>query len=252
MDHDKTIRDFYDMEYSKLQHYHLENWRLSYLERVFRRLDLGNTDPDRDRLLDIGVGGCGFTVIEAAKRGLKATGIDLSGVAVSKADSFAHSYLDDDSRQRCEFIACSAEMLPFADGSFSKVCSISVLEYISNDIKAMDEMARITRKGGRIFICVTNGGFFLSKINDLLYDRRKMRRYRAEHLIEMYRRRGFVVVDLTFHAHLVKVLQYGLQALFPSLRDAKSSLWWSLEKSDLRNSSSRSAMFSITLEKVGI
>ena len=80
-------KKFFDQEFTDYNTYKLENWRISYVKRIFDSLRLGTTAEDY--YLDIGVGGCGYTVIEAARRGNKSVGLDLSIEGIKKAQYFA-------------------------------------------------------------------------------------------------------------------------------------------------------------------
>lgn len=52
-----------------------------------------------------------------------------------------------------ELVSCSGERLPFADNSFDLVFSSSVLEHIDDKERALKEMFRVVRPGGRV-ICI--------------------------------------------------------------------------------------------------
>ena len=67
-------RAYFDAEFSGYRRYELENWRVAYLHRLRAAGVLGGTAP----LVDVGVGGSGYTVIEAARTGRFAVGCDLS------------------------------------------------------------------------------------------------------------------------------------------------------------------------------
>src|SRR5215475_5683379 len=68
-------KDYFDAEYGAYGGYAPENWRLSFNERIFAALDLPASGGP---YLDVGVGGSGATVIEAARLGVTAAGCDLS------------------------------------------------------------------------------------------------------------------------------------------------------------------------------
>jgi uncharacterized protein YbaR (Trm112 family) len=79
-------RDYFDAEFSGYDEYTVENWRLSYIEGIFMTLKvLEGGSP----YLDVGVGGSGATVIEAARRRVPAVGCDLSVPGVLAARRFA-------------------------------------------------------------------------------------------------------------------------------------------------------------------
>lgn len=109
----------------------LEFWNDTNL-RIFRELRL---HPPL-RLLDVGAG-AGALVEHAAADGLAARGIEPYWPITSE-------------RIQRGF----AEELPFADGSFDAVTSISVLEHVDDPKRAITEMARILRPGGRAFVAV--------------------------------------------------------------------------------------------------
>src|SRR4030067_507241 len=55
----KYEKQFFDHEFTNYDTYELENWRISYIRRIFDSLRLGTTVDDY--YLDIGVGGSGYT-----------------------------------------------------------------------------------------------------------------------------------------------------------------------------------------------
>lgn len=64
--HHNAQKKYFDKHYETFEEYKLENWRISFLNRVFQKLQIGKGSKN-DYYLDIGVGGSGYTVIEAAK-----------------------------------------------------------------------------------------------------------------------------------------------------------------------------------------
>src|SRR3954463_13002229 len=79
-------RAYFDTEFRGYESYSLENWRLAYLERL---RGAGLLDVDAAPLVDVGVGGSGYTVIEAARAGIPAIGCDLSLEGLKAARAFA-------------------------------------------------------------------------------------------------------------------------------------------------------------------
>ena len=53
-------------------------------------------------------------------------------------------------------VCCCADFLPFADGAFSSLASISVLEHLPDAKPAVREFGRVLKPQGRIFVCTTN------------------------------------------------------------------------------------------------
>lgn len=243
---------YFDTEFETYSKYELENWRVSYLHRIFSALNVG--DSQDGLYLDIGVGGSGYTVIEAARRGCRCVGMDLSLQGIRKARHFADLELGDGS-PLCSFVVCLAENLPFKSGAFSMASSIAVLEHIPDDKRAVAEFARVTSPSGRIFITVPNAYRRIPPIFWLPYiiwDKRigHLRHYKCEDLVSELSMHGFVAPQVMYSGHLIKVMQSLLCMVFSRLNRRESALWWRLERKDLDGSKEPSGLqVSVTMQK---
>jgi len=56
--------------------------------------------------------------------------------------------------ENIEVVNASATLLPLADNSFDLVCAFDVVEHIADDAKALAEMQRVCKPGGKICITV--------------------------------------------------------------------------------------------------
>ena len=140
----------YDRENGAYRVYRLDNWQRSYIRRLAPLwAACGPTAP----FLDAGAGGSAYTVIEAARTGIPAIGCDLSLEGMHTAARFAR---EQGVADRCLFVACSAERLPFVDGAFGASAAIAVLEHVPDERRALRELARVTRPGGQVFLAVPN------------------------------------------------------------------------------------------------
>jgi SAM-dependent methyltransferase len=94
-----------------------------------------------DRLLDLGCGS-GRTLIWNADSGAAMVGIDISPFFAQEA------------RARVDLLLGDLRTLPFADGTFTKACSLDVLEHLSPDaLRAMlGEAARVLAPGAGLFV----------------------------------------------------------------------------------------------------
>src|SRR5439155_26472201 len=140
--------EYFDAEFSGYAKYTFENWRLSYIERIFGALDVLDGGVP---YLDVGVGGSGATVIEAARRGAEAVGCDLSPEGVLAPRRFA---AEEGVQERAGFVVCAAEALPFPDRSFRSASAVAVLEHLDDDGPAVAELARVLEPGGRVWLMV--------------------------------------------------------------------------------------------------
>jgi ubiquinone/menaquinone biosynthesis C-methylase UbiE len=109
---------------------------------------LDGLDPNRAAsAIDVGCG-YGADVIDLAKRlrpGGRAVGVDLSEAMITEARRRTAAIGPDVSFQVADAVA-----LPFEDKTF-EICRIeTVLQHIADPARAVNEMARVTRPGGRV------------------------------------------------------------------------------------------------------
>jgi ubiquinone/menaquinone biosynthesis C-methylase UbiE len=110
-------------------------------------LDLLNPGAD-EIVLDAGCGTGVFT-FDLLSFGTHVTGVDISLPMLLRAVQKSKEY---------SFRAVLADMsnLPFLDNAFDKVVSITALEFIADAKRAMEELFRVTRKGGCIVVATLN------------------------------------------------------------------------------------------------
>jgi ubiquinone/menaquinone biosynthesis C-methylase UbiE len=229
-------RRYFGDEFARYSEYRPDPWRVSYL----RRLHVGNVlgGPDAP-LIDVGVGGSGHTVIEAARLGSPAVGCDLSLEALVVARRFAAA---EGVVQRTLWVCCSAERLPFASDAFGSALAIAVIEHVPDDVAAVSELARVLRPGGRAWVTVPHALRHIAPVfrpSNRWHDRRlgHLRRYEAESLSEEGRRFGLEPVQVQFTGHAIKVLQLVASKV---LRGAIGErFWWWCEARDLSRWQSR-------------
>jgi len=224
-------RTYFDAEFAGYTRYHLEPWRRSYIDRLRDADALGGGGAP---LIDVAVGGSGYTVIEAARAGRPAVGCDLSleGMRAARRHAEAEGVAD-----RTLWVCCSADALPFADAVFDVGLAIAIIEHVPDDGAALRELARVLRPGARAFVTVPHALRHFSPVFWLpnwLHDRRlgHLRRYGAEDLGEACRRAGLVPVEAQFTGHAVKALQIALTGRLPAAVDER--VWWWCERRDLR------------------
>jgi SAM-dependent methyltransferase len=113
-------------------------------------------------ILDVACG-VGFDVIELARRFPRANvyGLDPSqgflGLARQRAEGLANA----------RFVGGDSRRLPFSDNRFDAVRIDRSLQHIAAPIKALREMVRVTRKGGRIVVAEPDWGTFFVYNGDL-------------------------------------------------------------------------------------
>jgi ubiquinone/menaquinone biosynthesis C-methylase UbiE len=99
-----------------------------------------------EQILDAGCGSGIFTT-PLLERGSRVTGLDLSLPMLQRARTRMSSQ---------SFLAADMSALPFTDGTFDKVVSITALEFIENGKQALTELFRVTRPGGFVVVATLN------------------------------------------------------------------------------------------------
>jgi ubiquinone/menaquinone biosynthesis C-methylase UbiE len=110
-------------------------------------LDLIRPDPG-NFILDAGCGTGVFT-LDLLRLGCRIIGIDLSMPMLLRAKQKAQGY---------PFRVVLADLLhlPFSANSFDKVISVTALEFIEDGKGAIEELFRVTKKGGGLVVATLN------------------------------------------------------------------------------------------------
>ena len=109
-----------------------------------------------DRVLDVGTG-TGVVAAAAAARvgaGGRVVGVDISGAMLSRARQLAAARGLAD---RVDYRLMDAEALQLEDQSFDAVVSLFALLHVPDPLRALREMRRVLRPGGRLVVGVGSG-----------------------------------------------------------------------------------------------
>lgn len=127
------------------QYYHAErsHWWFKVREQIIKQKIYDKIClPEGSRILNVGCG-----------TGRSSQMLQTFGEVHSiEYDSECYEFVK--SRIGIEIIQGSATDLPYPDGSFELVCAFDVIEHIKEDEKAVNEMARVCKNDGFIFITV--------------------------------------------------------------------------------------------------
>lgn len=137
-----------------------EQWESDYLNPAmdrfyalaFDRIVEALGDVRGKTILDVGCGYCYHTT-RLANRGLKITAVDFSEAALAQATNIlAAAGIEGQVTLR----QADATKLPFEDSSFDHVLMWGVLMHIPQAEKALAELARVLKPGGRLVLSETN------------------------------------------------------------------------------------------------
>lgn len=135
----------------------IERWPSYYQRRYLEYLSYMELFPkdNFDQVLELGCG-IGYQSAFLSKQAVKVIATDLADESLeahAPGMKSAEKLLKLLNINNVEFVACSAEQLPFEDASFDMVYSSHVLEHIPDQQKALREIYRVLKPGG-IHFCV--------------------------------------------------------------------------------------------------
>ena len=127
---------------------HIRPWMNPYKFRwIMRRIDAESAQLKGKSLLEVGCG-MGYDSLEFIRRGVRVTAVDLSPRAVEFCKQHFQVVGADAQEVRVE----NALALSFPDESFDAVWSNGVLHASGDTQKAIDEVFRVLKPGGRAII----------------------------------------------------------------------------------------------------
>lgn len=145
----RSAREFYDKEYHYEEDVTVIDQRR--VKHFFKEVKFSEVN----RYLDIGCG-VGWALKYCFNKGIKCVGFDISEKAI---------YLSRDILpQRITTLVADGEKLPFKNGTFDLVSSLGTIEHFSSPAKGLEEIKRITKKGGQILLVVPNSYWVLNKV----------------------------------------------------------------------------------------
>ncbi|HEX55170.1 MAG: hypothetical protein DRO95_00165 [Candidatus Altiarchaeales archaeon] len=136
-------------------------------------------------VLDIGCGPASILKILSDK-GCNCYGVDISIKQLKRARNTRNTI----------FLVGDAENLPFKDNIFDITICMDVIQYLESYNTLLDEMYRVTRDGGLIFVSTLNKMSIVSIMKRMLMRRDSVREYTPMRLLSDIRNKGFDVIEV--------------------------------------------------------
>lgn len=114
--------------------------------------------PSGGRILDAGCGR-GWLSRLALERGFKVSSVDIADKVIEENEFINQRY-----EIKIPLAKASVDNLPFEDGEFDAVFLIDVLEHLPSPEKALQEIGRVLKKGGKLLISIPGYSY------DLIFD----------------------------------------------------------------------------------
>jgi len=115
---------------------------------------LGELCYQGKKVLEIGCG-VGSDLVNLARAGVVVTGVDLSPKSVKLARRHCQIF-----GVKAKLMVADAECLPFSDESFDIVYSLGVLHHSPGIQKAIAEIYRVLKPGGKVIVMLYHKNFF--------------------------------------------------------------------------------------------
>ena len=104
-----------------------------------------------DRLLEVGFGsGHLLEKVLSHRRCGFAAGVDISPEMVDRVGARLRAYID---AGKAQIRHGDLESIPFADGEFTKLCTVNTLYFWRDPPRALAECRRVLAPGGRLALC---------------------------------------------------------------------------------------------------
>ncbi len=163
-------------------HFWFQGRRTTFFDMI-EHVMLQEAETSNRRILEVGCGAGGM--LGPLSRYGRVTGIDIS-----------HEYMQFCvKRGHDSVVTGSGYELPFKDDSFDMVALFDVIEHIEDDIKVLQEVRRVLKPGGQVFVSVPAYQFLFSQNDRVAHH---LRRYTSRRLNRTLQTAGLRSTRLTY------------------------------------------------------
>lgn len=170
--------------YAELYEAEENHWWHQHKRAIAKQI-LEELNPSKGKVLDVGAGG-GKLLSELQKKGWQSSGVDLE----------LKAKLQSRKRNLNIQIADATKKIPFKTNYFDAVFAVDSLEHMKNDWKALEEIKRVTKSNGIIYLSVPAYPVLFSYWDKMLGH---YRRYSKKSLKQLVLSTGLIIDRITFY-----------------------------------------------------
>lgn len=180
-------------QFAKRSQAYAKNSALSNEDNLKHIIEL-TAPSDTDRLLDVATG-TGFLAFEFAKHVFEVIGIDFTEEMLA----IAKQYKADNNIKNVAFESADVESLPFEDNCFDLVSCRFAFHHFLRPEKAMSEMARVLKHGGKLVLSDITSSEDIAKSEyqnemETIRDPSHVKHYRPSEIVQMLNDLGFDIL----------------------------------------------------------
>lgn len=204
----EEAQKYFESHYPRASKKEIEKQVLDWRDKISSGKSLVEFFKDRvgpidgKKILDVGFGSGGITIaFSRAGAIMSGVDVDLELKDIAERNTKAHNVTVD-------LKIYNGSEVPFPDNYFDYVTSSSVLEHVSFPEELLNEMLRVTKSGGRIFLSLPNK-YYPKETHTLAYFVSYMPRKMANVYLKLLRRSPLEDDNLHFYSYfdIVKMLK---------------------------------------------
>lgn len=174
----------------------INDWinKIETSKKIAEDFKLRAANPEGLKILDAGSGNGGVS-IAFSKAGAEVYGLEIESDLVEIACLNAEA-----DQAGVKFVLYDGVKFPFADGEFDAVLSISVLEHVSNPQNYLNEILRVLKPGGFLYLALPNR-LWPRETHTLLWGLAYLPYELAEAMARVFKRSALAENNLHFYTY---------------------------------------------------
>jgi 2-polyprenyl-3-methyl-5-hydroxy-6-metoxy-1,4-benzoquinol methylase len=182
----------------------INNWanKIDLARKIVEDFKLRAINPEGLKILDAGSGNGGVS-IAFSEAGAEVCGLEVESDLVEIACLFAEA-----NKVKAKFILYNGIKFPFADSDFDAVLSISVFEHVTDPQNYINEILRVLKPGGYLYLALPNR-LWPKETHTLLWGITYLPYRAANAIARFFKRSGLAEKNLHFYTYwdVIKIIK---------------------------------------------